>query len=214
MEERTPRERMLKNIRRGLLEHVEAPKKTASTKTPAIAPITEDSDVLFAQNLVALKGNFQYCEDEREVSLALASIFKSLPDRKISCKEKTLLPFLDIHGVEVHLDDKYLHEEGITVTSCEALVARTGTVVVTSRNASGRRMSVIPTAHIVIARTSQLFNEIGEALGYLEQKYEDRLPSMVSFISGPSRTADIEKTLVLGAHGPRDLYVLLLEDRV
>lgn len=213
MQERTPREKMLKNIRHALLEHVEAPKKSAPANSPAIAPLEEDSDVVFAQNLVQLSGHFQYCESEREVSLSIAQIIQKHANAPVFCREKTLLPFLDIHGFSLETDETQLKEECITVTGCEALVARTGTVVVSSRNASGRRYSVIPMAHIVVARASQLFNEIGEALMQLENKYEGNLPSMVSFITGPSRTADIEKTLVLGAHGPRELYVLMLEDR-
>ena len=46
----------------------------------------------------------------------------------------------------------------------------------------------------------------------MKKKYPDNYPSMISLITGPSRTADIEKTLVMGAHGPKELYVFLIED--
>ena len=51
-----------------------------------------------------------------------------------------------------------------------------------------------------------------DALQALQEKYLGALPSLVSLISGPSRTADIEKTLVMGAHGPRELYVFIAEN--
>ena len=55
--------------------------------------------------------------------------------------------------------------------------------------------------------------DIKDALSYMQRRYGDQIPTMVSTVTGPSRTADIEKRLVLGAHGPKELYVLLLEDR-
>ncbi|MCK5078809.1 MAG: LUD domain-containing protein, partial [Bacteroidales bacterium] len=53
-----------------------------------------------------------------------------------------------------------------------------------------------------------------DALKGMKEKYGQDLPSMISLITGPSRTADIEKTLVMGAHGPRELYVFLVDDQV
>jgi L-lactate dehydrogenase complex protein LldG len=97
------------------------------------------------------------------------------------------------------------------ITGCEYLVARTGSVMVSSAQGSGRRIFGHTPIHIVIARTSQLVVEIGDALTGIKGKYNE-IPSQISLISGPSRTADIEKTLVLGVHGPHDLYVFLLNE--
>jgi L-lactate dehydrogenase complex protein LldG len=65
---------------------------------------------------------------------------------------------------------------------------------------------------VVVAFTSQLVPDIKSALVQIKQRYEGRLPGMLSMITGPSRTADIEKTLVMGAHGPKALYVFLVQD--
>jgi len=103
-------------------------------------------------------------------------------------------------------------EEGmISITLCEALVARTGSIMVSSKQQSGRRYVSIPTIHLVVAYTSQLVNELKDALQLIRSKYQD-LPSQIVAISGPSRTADIEKTLVTGAHGPKEIYVFLVDD--
>ena len=56
--------------------------------------------------------------------------------------------------------------------------------------------------------------DIKDGFKLLKNKYGNRLPSMISNVTGPSRTADIEKTLVLGAHGPKELFVFLLDDSV
>ena len=98
------------------------------------------------------------------------------------------------------------------VTRCESLIARTGTVLISSKLASGRTLSVFPPVHIVVATPDQLVFDIGEGLERVSEKYKDLMPSMISIITGPSRTADIEKIMVLGAHGPRRLAVILIED--
>ena len=85
--------------------------------------------------------------------------------------------------------------------------------MVSNANAAGRRLSIYPPIHIVLAKASQLVMDIRHAMNLIQDKYGKDLPSMLSTITGPSRTADIEKMLVLGAHGPKELYVFLIEDR-
>ena len=86
--------------------------------------------------------------------------------------------------------------------------------MVSTGQMAGRQIFIYPEIHIVLAYASQLVTDIKDALVNLRKKYDHRMPSMVTLITGPSRTADIEKTLVMGAHGPRELYVFLLEDRL
>ncbi|NUN93094.1 MAG: LUD domain-containing protein [Verrucomicrobiae bacterium] len=93
---------------------------------------------------------------------------------------------------------------------CDALVARTGSIALTAQSGFGRALSVLPPAHVVVARRAQLVAEIADALSRLASRYGRSWPSMLSFITGPSRTADIEKILVLGAHGPRELHLLFV----
>ena len=70
---------------------------------------------------------------------------------------------------------------------------------------------VDPPVNIVIATTEQLVYDIQDGFDLLRKKYEGTIPSMINLATGPSRTADIEKTLVLGAHGPREVFVFLLD---
>ena len=84
--------------------------------------------------------------------------------------------------------------------------------MVSSGLLSGRRMFSFPEIHIVIAAASQVVTEIKDALRGIQKRYASDLPSQISIISGPSRTADIEKTLVMGAHGPKELYVFFVDD--
>ena len=75
----------------------------------------------------------------------------------------------------------------------------------------GRTASVYAPIHVCIAYTSQLVYDLGDAFKALRQQHGDRFPSLVSFATGPSRTADIEKTLVVGVHGPKQVYLFLVE---
>jgi L-lactate dehydrogenase complex protein LldG len=94
------------------------------------------------------------------------------------------------------------------ITECDALIAQTGSVLVTSRSAGGRALSVLPPHHVVLARREQLLADLQDGFELLQQKYNSGYPSFMSFITGPSRTGDIERVLVLGAHGPKKLTIL------
>lgn len=96
------------------------------------------------------------------------------------------------------------------ITACEALVVQTGTIVVTPQSSGGRVLSVLPPHHIVVATENQICRDLKVALQRVRLQHHDQLPRYISFITGPSRTGDIERILVLGAHGPRKLTVLLL----
>jgi L-lactate dehydrogenase complex protein LldG len=81
--------------------------------------------------------------------------------------------------------------------------------MVSSKNS--RRINVYPETHVVIAYVDQLVDDLKDAFDALHSKYSGKIPSLVSVITGPSRTADIEKTLVMGAHGPKELFLILVE---
>ncbi len=97
------------------------------------------------------------------------------------------------------------------LTTCDALIAQTGSVLVTSQSSGGRVLSVLPPHHVVLATSDQLVSDLAAAFARLRMKYGTTFPSLISFITGPSRTGDIERILVLGAHGPKRLTVILVE---
>ncbi|MEO6732723.1 MAG: LUD domain-containing protein, partial [Ferruginibacter sp.] len=72
-------------------------------------------------------------------------------------------------------------------------------------------VSVYAPVHICIAYTNQLVYDIEDALQSLKDNYTNNFPSLITFASGPSRTADIEKTLVTGVHGPKEVYLFLID---
>jgi L-lactate dehydrogenase complex protein LldG len=105
-------------------------------------------------------------------------------------------------------DKHQLESCDVGITECDALIAQTGTVLLTSASAGGRALSVLPPHHVVLARRAQLLPDLPSAFARIQEKYGTSYPSMISLITGPSRTGDIERILVLGAHGPKRLTVI------
>jgi L-lactate dehydrogenase complex protein LldG len=100
-----------------------------------------------------------------------------------------------------------LFECEIGMTSAQFGIAETGTLVIESDNEFNRLTSLIPPVHICVLEISKLRNNLGEILGELEKD----LSKSVTFITGQSRTSDIELTLALGVHGPKELFVFIVE---
>jgi L-lactate dehydrogenase complex protein LldG len=205
------KEQMLKKIRKALLEKRDNPYPNQED-SPLYKKNEEDLEMLFAEQLTAISGNFIFCEDGIdfiENMLELADKFKW---RKIYCWEPELQVFLSRYEFPFYQTDKDFEHAEVGITLCEALIARNGSVMVTNKSTAGRRLSIFPHHHIVIAKTSQLVLDLKDAFALLKTKYGSDIPSMISNITGPSRTADIEKTLVLGAHGPKELFVFMIDD--
>jgi L-lactate dehydrogenase complex protein LldG len=97
------------------------------------------------------------------------------------------------------------------VSSCDCLVAQTGSVIVSTISAGGRALSVLPPTHLVVARRDQIVPDLATAMALLRRRYDKHWPSALSVITGPSRTADIEKILVMGAHGPKRLALYFMD---
>ncbi len=211
MKETTSKEKMLKKIRKALLEKRDNPYPNLED-TPLYEEYNDHLDVLFAGQLSAVSGNFVFCEDEIQLIENLLDLAEKNNWRRIYAWETGLQSLLSKYEFPFYSTDTEFLNADVGITFCEALVARNGSVLVSNGTAAGRRLSIYPHIHIVIAYTSQLVLDLKDGFKLLKEKYPENMPSMVSNITGPSRTADIEKTLVLGAHGPKELYVFLLEN--
>lgn len=211
MEDATAKERLLKKIRKALLAKRDNPYPNLE-ELPLYKDTEETPEILFAKNFTNVAGNFVFCEDEIQLIENLLAIVENEHARKIYAWERFIQVILDRYEFPYFNSDTDFINAQIGITGCEALIARTGSILVTNGNASGRRLSIYPHVHIVIAYTSQVVMDLKDGFNVIRQKYTDNMPSMISNITGPSRTADIEKTLVLGAHGPKQLYLLLLDD--
>ena len=211
MKETTSKEKILKKIRKALLEKRDNPFPNLE-EAAIYEEFNGHLDAMFAEQLSAVSGNFVFCEDEIQLIENLLDLAEKNNWRRIYAWETELQSLLNKYEFPFYSTDTEFLNADVGITYCEALVARNGSVLVSNGTAAGRRLSIYPHIHIVIAYTSQLVLDLKDGFKLLKEKYPENMPSMVSNITGPSRTADIEKTLVLGAHGPKELYVFLLEN--
>jgi len=208
----TAKEKLLKKVRSALLEKRDNPYPNLEN-LPLYPASDEMLEITFAEELMAVAGNFVFCEDEIHLIEQLLTIAEERSWRKIYCWEPQLQSLLNTYEFPFFETDKDFDQADAGITLCEALIARNGSIMLSNGNAAGRRLSIYPPAHLVVAYTSQLVPDLKDAFKILKEKYNNNLPSMISNITGPSRTADIEKTLVLGAHGPKELFVFLLDGK-
>ena len=212
MEESTTKEKVLKRIRNALISKTLNPYPDLDMGAPCFEPVGEALDIAFAEELTKVGGHFIYCENIEEMLSTLNLLVQTNNYQPLFCGDSKLFDFLVEAGIPAENDRKHLPEIRAAITFCEFLIARLGSVMVSSRTGPGRQLNVFPEVHIVVTQTSQLVPDLKQAFIALKEKYPQRLPSMVSLVTGPSRTADIEKTLVMGAHGPKELYVFLIDD--
>lgn len=213
MKESTSREKILQKTRNALIHKAPHHHSDNIDFDSEIYAVSEDvPEMIFAQKFTALTGKFAFCENITEFESAFKEFVAESNLGEIFCTEAQLKDILGRTGIKFNDDPSLITNYKASLTFCEYLIARTGSIMVSSRQSSGRRSPVFPDTHIVVAYTSQLVRDIKDALKAIKAKYGDNAPSMISLISGPSRTADIEKTLVLGAHGPKEIFVFLIDD--
>jgi L-lactate dehydrogenase complex protein LldG len=162
--------------------------------------------VEFAEQFTQLQGKFSFCTGPEELLTAFNILVEQQKWTKLYCIDNALKDFLQQPSWTADIASC-----DASITTCEALVARTGSLLLSAKD-SGRITSVYAPIHICIAFTSQLKYDISDALTFVQQKYNGVLPSFITLATGPSRTADIEKTLVVGVHGPKEVYLFLVDD--
>jgi len=184
---------------------------------PFVGDSADDRIALFAQHSEALRTTFIRVPDGASARERVRDIARSERWRRVAAHRSPLVDDVVASlGLPTTITDGGYDRSDLAscdaaVTACDALIAQTGSVLVTSRTTGGRALSVIAEHHVVIASVDQLLPNLPSAYALLRERYASGgdWPSMISMITGPSRTGDIERILVLGAHGPKRLTVVL-----
>lgn len=189
---------------------------TARQWLPKVGDTQEEQLAMFARNAGELKAEFITAESVEAARQILIQLAEREKWQRVATHAGELTdaicPALKRNALrtDVAYDVKELEKCDAGISECDALIAQTGTVLVTNASAGGRALSVLPPHHVVLARRSQLVPDLTAAIEGLKRKYGAKFPSMISFITGPSRTGDIERILVLGAHGPKKLSIICI----
>jgi len=192
------------------------PTARAGEWLPSVGESFDDQLARFRANATDLKATFYAVQNREQLSILLTELSKAEKWAKIASHAGELtdaacrILSLPVCRTDRPYDVNELEACDAGITECDALIAQTGSVLVTNRSAGGRALSVLPPHHVVLARREQLLRDLPAGFELLKKKYAPDFPSMMSFITGPSRTGDIERILVLGAHGPKKLTIILL----
>ncbi|MCK7558910.1 LUD domain-containing protein [Chitinophaga sedimenti] len=205
------KENILKKVRNALSQPVQLPFPNAEGNSSVFVTEHDGLELKFAEEFSRLQGKFVYCPSRAELADNLQALVDHNEWSNIICATPSLLNMLAPYNPPF-LNAGELDDMDASITDCELLVARTGSIILTSAQPSGRVLPVYTPVHIVIAFTHQLVFDIRDGILKLKERYGENLPSQITLATGPSRTADIEKTLVVGVHGPKEVYVFLLDE--
>ena len=191
--------------------------KNEQAEPSAVAPGRSQSHIspldLFKQNLEAVGAHCISVNSDTDIADALTRIITNLKAQRLAISDnpevERLLNLTDLEieelGIVPNASDIFRFDVGIT--TAQAAIAETGTLVLDSAQERHRLVSLVPPIHIAIVDASKICETLGEALTLLRKGKE--ISPAVTFITGPSRTADIELTLTVGVHGPQELYVIV-----
>jgi len=163
----------------------------------------------FANEFIKLGGKFVFCDNEQQLIDNVQTLYESRGWKQLLCSEKRLINIFHNNKTDIlQLTDPKKEDADACITSCEALISRTGSVLFSSHQHMGRTGPVFYPVHIIVAYANQIVHDIEDGIKLMKQRYNNELPSMINLNTGPSRTADIEKTLVVGVHGPAEVFCL------
>ena len=216
----TARETILGSIRSHLAASVPYDKQEVShgfSRMNADQNLSSSVEICgqFKASLEAVDGHCVVARGDEEIAHALTEIISILPQTHIAISDnpevERLLQLTDLEIEELSIapnaHDIFRFDVGISTV--QAAIAETGTLVLDSTRERHRFLSLVPPVHIAIVRASQIYRTLSEVLTLIRKDKE--VSPVVTFITGPSRTADIELTLAIGVHGPQELYVIIDE---
>ncbi len=217
----TAKKKIITKLRTARAAEISLPRVGSDDNIFADYPRSEAGNLIsiFKNNMKKLSGEFFMVNSFTEAAETIETLLQSAEGTKFCADfsplcRKIFTAYPRLAGRFENASQQRLNSVdfagfAVGLTSADFLVARTGSVLLRSLAAGGRRLSVLPPMHIVIATTAQLLPSLDEALHSVQFQNADW--RYATIITGPSRTSDIEKILVLGAHGPKRLAVILVE---
>ena len=186
----------------------------ASTQAPPSSPSAVDLVETFTARLEAADGRVHFCRDAKAAHEVLRALVRAEPDGRngfVDPAAELLVTGLtntaDLRLLAPETPPVALAGASLVVTGAAALIAETGTILLLAGPTPVRTASILARRHVVVARAASVVPDLAAAF---ERHPPGKDASWACLVTGPSRTADIEKRLVLGAHGPLALDVLLL----
>jgi len=226
---RDSREEILRRIRTGLYRSTDLhqPKEIMRQSTDIAAELKVEKSILinqFVEELTKVSGSARILEGEDSVRDFIIAFVEEHGLGSFAIWESDLLEKLHIRdGLEskglklAHSNKKEeMAKADIGITEADFGIANSGTVVLIADEKQPRTVSLIPPIHIAILKSDKIVGNINDFFARIINLFVgiesvDNITSCMTFITGPSRTADIELNLTLGVHGPKEIFVLVLD---
>jgi len=196
--------------------------RSAAFDQPSSTPAQTSMVATFRESLEAVGGHCFVVRAEIDAANILKNIFAELPvsqSRRVALSDAPILERLardlgpQVEEVATTPESTDLFNFDVGITTAQLAIAETGTLVLESESERHRLVSLVPPVHIAILDARSLVQSLSEALSYLQRAGVSGMSRAVTFITGPSRTADIELTLTVGVHGPKELHVIVIDRR-
>jgi len=217
-----------KSLKRGALDETKASALRAKLASPQrniipkrAASLDHQGQIeLFLRMAQEVQTTVTRVRSDAEVPGAVADYLAehNLPSKLVMTPDPQLdgIPWADRPLLEIRrgrAEDK----DAVGVTACFAAIAETGTLMLTSGPEAPTRNNFLPDDHLVVLRAGQVTATYEDGFDRLRERQKNggdewAMPRTVNFITGPSRTGDIEQRIELGAHGPRRLHIILIDD--
>ena len=184
---------------------------------------TEQCIEQFTVNFLSVGGHVQRCDNMNQAANFIASKAKEMSPSNIVRQDEQELAALSLESLIPSATVKVWNSDTEMLWKSEAAqadfgivyadhaVAYTGSVVVKSAKEKGRSVSLLPTVLFIIIPASRMVTRLGEVLITFDEAGRENLPAGIHFISGPSRSSDIENDLTIGVHGPGIVYALIVD---
>lgn len=193
------------------MNRTEVPHKDLNTAPDIFKRSDEIMEVEFAQNLIRDKGEFIYCDELHEFYDGVRYLAHKKQWQHVHCWDKDIYDNCVEQEIRQVRLGKNIEKAGACITKCDALVARTGSIMLSSRLAAGRSLHSQTPALIVLAFNSQMVRDLSDALKWIHRQYPTHPPSNISFINGPSKTLLLDQQATVGGLGNHEVYVFLID---
>ncbi len=209
----TPREKVLKKIRASLLNKFAQPLVDVDQEKEVFQFADSDHAASFAKNLTEYGSGFVYCHNRFDFIENLISFLEKRSIRNLFVSEGDLKKELENTGLQTESWQPGQNDVKVALVEAEALVARNGSFLVSSR--SSRRALMSDAELLLVAgRISQLADDMKQALVLLKNRYGDKLPSLFAFYHGPSRWVDDRRNLIKSNKIRQEVIFFLINDQV
>lgn len=211
----TNKEQILAKVRSAILEKDEKHFSTINLQDDTWIPFKEEdgNEFTFIERFKENGGIFMYFEEMEHFKEAIKQFVTENKWSPLLTTSPSIKEILS--DSEIEFSDDYRDTERknkVSLIDCECMIAQTGSIMVSDATAGSRAAYSFADTLLIVGRPSQIVAKIKDAFWLMKEKYCDNTPAEISIISGPSRSTDIEDTLVIGAFGCKQIALFLIEE--